>query len=177
MWNHLLCPTLFIKTPYFCVGDLGSIPGFGRSHGEGKGYSLQYSGLGNSMDCIVHGVAKSQTWLSDFQFSPSFLLLIKHHALAYSHFSVLFFSWMSSVRVEFHCTKTVQFASEGYFISPSVQWGGGEWKVLVSQLCETLYYVSINYWVFWVKMLPQWLSSKASACNAGDVGDVGLFPA
>ena len=42
------------------VGDLGSIPGLGRSPGEGKGYPLQYSGLENSMDCIVHGVTKSQ---------------------------------------------------------------------------------------------------------------------
>ena len=37
------------------VGDLGSIPGLGRSPGEGKGYPLQYSGLENSMDYIVHG--------------------------------------------------------------------------------------------------------------------------
>ena len=42
-------------------GDLGSIPGFGRSPGEVNGYPLQYSGLENSVDCIVHGVAKSQT--------------------------------------------------------------------------------------------------------------------
>ena len=41
-------------------GDLGSVPGLGRSPGEGKGYPLQYSGLENSMDCIVHGFAKSQ---------------------------------------------------------------------------------------------------------------------
>ena len=41
--------------------DLGSIPGLGRSPGEGKGYPLQYSGLENSMDCIVYVVAKSQT--------------------------------------------------------------------------------------------------------------------
>ena len=46
------------------VGDLGLIPGLGRSPGEGHGYPLQYSGLENSMDCIVHGVAKSQTPLS-----------------------------------------------------------------------------------------------------------------
>ena len=46
-------------------GDLGSIPELGRSPGEGKGYPLQYSGLENSMDRIVHGVAKSQTRLSD----------------------------------------------------------------------------------------------------------------
>ena len=48
------------------VGDLGSIPGLGRPPGEGKGNPLQYSGLENSMDCIVHAVAKSQTRLSDF---------------------------------------------------------------------------------------------------------------
>ena len=45
---------------------MGSIPGSGRSPGEGKGYTLRYSGMENSMNCIVRGVAKSQTWLSDF---------------------------------------------------------------------------------------------------------------
>ena len=40
------------------TGDLGSISGLGRFPGEGKGYPLQYSGLENSMDCIVHWVAK-----------------------------------------------------------------------------------------------------------------------
>ena len=48
------------------AGDLGSIPGLGRSPGEGKGYPVQYSGLENSMDYIVHGVTKSRTRLSDF---------------------------------------------------------------------------------------------------------------
>ena len=48
--------------------DLGSNPGLGRSSGEAKGYPLQYSGLENSMHCIVHGVAKSQTRLSHFHF-------------------------------------------------------------------------------------------------------------
>ena len=43
------------------VGDLCLIPGLGRSSGEWNGYPLQYSGLENSMDCIVHGVAKSRT--------------------------------------------------------------------------------------------------------------------
>ena len=50
------------------VGDLGATSGLGRSPGEGKGYPLQYSGLENSMDCIVHGFAKSQTQLSIFHF-------------------------------------------------------------------------------------------------------------
>ena len=47
-----------------------SVPGLGRSSGERKGYPLQYAGLENSMDSIVHGVAKSWTQLSDFHFHP-----------------------------------------------------------------------------------------------------------
>ena len=50
------------------AGDLGATSGLGRSLWEGKGYPLQYSGLENSVDCIVHGFAKSQTRLSIFQF-------------------------------------------------------------------------------------------------------------
>ena len=50
------------------VGDLGLIPGLGRSPGEEKGYPLQYSGLENSMDYIVHGV----TQLSHFHFQRIF---------------------------------------------------------------------------------------------------------
>ena len=50
------------------VGDLGSVPELGISSGEGKGYPRQYSDLENSMDCIVCGVAKSLTQLSDLQF-------------------------------------------------------------------------------------------------------------
>ena len=49
------------------AGDLGSIPGLGRSPGEGKGYPLQYCVLENSMNCMVHGVAKSRTQLSNIQ--------------------------------------------------------------------------------------------------------------
>ena len=50
------------------VGDQVLVPGLGRSPGERKSYPLQYSGLENSMDCIVRGVAKSQTQWSDFHF-------------------------------------------------------------------------------------------------------------
>ena len=50
------------------VRDPSLIPGSGRSPGEGISHPLQYSGLENSMDCIVHGIAKSQTQLSDFHF-------------------------------------------------------------------------------------------------------------
>ena len=50
------------------AGDLCSIPGLGRSLREGKGYLLQYPGLENSMDYIIHGVPKSWARLSDFHF-------------------------------------------------------------------------------------------------------------
>ena len=49
------------KASAYNAGDPGSIPGLGRSPGAGNGYSLQYSGLENSMDCVVHGVAESDT--------------------------------------------------------------------------------------------------------------------
>ena len=52
-------------------GDPSSIPGSGRSLGEGKGYPLQYSGLENSMDYIVRGLANSWTQLSNFHYHQS----------------------------------------------------------------------------------------------------------
>ena len=52
---------LVVKNPAANAGDLGSIPELERSSEEGKSYPLQYSGLENSMDCAVHGVAKSRT--------------------------------------------------------------------------------------------------------------------
>ena len=68
------------------AGDLGSIPGSGRSPGEGNGNPLQYSCLENPMDggawwATVHGVAKSQTRLSDFTFTFTFMLYCKESLL------------------------------------------------------------------------------------------------
>ena len=65
------------------VGDLDSIPGLGRSPGERNRYPLHYSGLENSMNCIVDRVTKSWTWLSSFQFHFSWS--------TYCHFS--FHNW------------------------------------------------------------------------------------
>ena len=65
------------KNPPANAGDLGSILGLGRSPGEGKGYPLQYSGLESSMDCIVHGITKSRTRLSDFHFYFLYLYIFK----------------------------------------------------------------------------------------------------
>ena len=78
MYFERVCRLLFVLDPDSSVGkesahkagDLGSIPVLGRSPGEGKGYPFQYSGLENAIDCIVHGVAKSQTTLSNFHFHP-----------------------------------------------------------------------------------------------------------
>ena len=53
------------------IGDPSSIPGLERSPGEGNGYPLQYSGLKNSMDCIVHEVINSRTWLNNFHTDPN----------------------------------------------------------------------------------------------------------
>ena len=79
----LLWVVQMVKNLSANAGDLGSIPGLGRSPGEGDGCPLQYSGLENSMDRIVHGVTKSQTRLSDFHFSclcPNLLLLSGHQS-------------------------------------------------------------------------------------------------
>ena len=76
-WRRDRLPTpVFLDFPCGAAGkectynveDLGSIPGLGGSPGEGKDYPVQYSGLENSIDCIVHGVGKSQTQLGDFQY-------------------------------------------------------------------------------------------------------------
>ena len=71
-WASLVAQT--VKSLPGVLGDLGSIPGLGRSLGEGNGNPLQYSCLENPTDrgmwqATVHGVAKSQTGLSDFTFS------------------------------------------------------------------------------------------------------------
>ena len=82
-WASLVAQ--LVKESTCNVGHLGLIPGLGRSPGEGKGYSLQYSGLETSTDCVVLGVAKSQTRLSDFDFSLKFpvsgIFLPRSHCL------------------------------------------------------------------------------------------------
>ena len=81
------------------VGDLGSIPGSGRSPGEGNGNSLQYSGLEDPMDgaawwATLHGVSKSRTWLRDQHFH----FLMNEHIQGLGHWSTSFFSCHLCVR-------------------------------------------------------------------------------
>ena len=79
-----LASPLFFFSPHFSggsagkeftcnprLGNLGLIPWVGRFPGEGNGYPRQYSGLENSMNCIVPEVAKTWTQLSDFHFPCS----------------------------------------------------------------------------------------------------------
>ena len=99
-WRRDRLPTqVFLGSPCGSPGkksawkarDLGSIPGLGRSPGEGKGCPFRYSGLENSMDCIIHGVSKSLTGLSGFHFhfshlSMDYILLVRETII-----SILFF--------------------------------------------------------------------------------------
>ena len=71
MLNRGYCENTWASLVAQLVKNLGSIPGLGRSPREGNGYPLQYSGLKNSVDCIVHGVSKSRTRLSDFHFTEN----------------------------------------------------------------------------------------------------------
>ena len=91
------------------AGDLSSISGSGRSAGEGKGYPLQYSGLENSMDCIVHGVTKSWTWLSDFHFhiiwSILFSAYLTVHFSGTKHIHIVVKLPPSSISQIFHLPK------------------------------------------------------------------------
>ena len=102
MWTLLCVPFLDLGFPRGSAGEestcsagnLGSIPGLGRSSGEEKGCSLQYSGLENSMDHIVHGIVKSQTRLSDFHFPWSHFTLCSSLPPRINHspeFDIFFF--------------------------------------------------------------------------------------
>ena len=77
------------------AGDLGSIPGLGKTPGEGKDQPLQYSGLENSMDCIIHRVTKSQTQQSNFYLS-NFHFVGKVMALLFNMLSRLVITFLSS---------------------------------------------------------------------------------
>ena len=74
-------------------------PGWEDLPGEGKGYPFQYPGLENSMDCTVHGVAKSRTRLSDFFHFISNLGHIKHFFLEAGNYSTSRVSFKSVRRI------------------------------------------------------------------------------
>ena len=71
-------------------GDVGSIPGLGRFRGEGNSYPLQYSGLENSMDFIVHGVAESDRQPLSLSCMYLFFNL---QVIMYTHIHIFRFLW------------------------------------------------------------------------------------
>ena len=125
------------KASAYNMGDPGSIPGSGRSPGEGNGNPLQYSCLENPMDAgawlaTVHGVAKSRTWLSDFTITitidiyvPFAIFLIFGVGCVDLFSSVLFLDCISPFNI---CCKaglvvlnSLNFClSEKLFVSPSI---------------------------------------------------------
>ena len=96
------------------AGNLGSIPGWGISPGEGKGYPLQYSGLENFMDCIAHGFAKSLKRLSDFHF----------HLLSHSWMCTLSYSVCLSLCEPIGCSPP------GYYVHAISQARILEWVAI-----------------------------------------------
>ena len=99
-----LCLVAFGKASVYNVGDPGSIPGLGRSPGEGNGNPLQYYCLENPMDrgawkATVHGVAKSRTWLSDFTFTFTLVAFKQMLVLTLNFFQVQHCSVQSSCSV------------------------------------------------------------------------------
>ena len=111
-WDHCgfrVGPTCSAGKESVCnAGDLGSIPGLGRSPGEGNSYPLQYSGLENSMDCIVHGVANSQTPLSDFHFH------FIEECLSFNYFPKSNRGWMIESRISKPSPTTIIKLSEDH---------------------------------------------------------------
>ena len=100
-----------VKNPPAKAGDLGSVPGLGRSPEEGKGYPLQYSGLENSMDYIVHRVTKSWTQLSDFHFHyPYERVIIKWNNACARY--ILYIQQMANIRSDFEMIEVVDRVDE-----------------------------------------------------------------
>ena len=84
------------------VGDLNLIPGVERPPGEGNGYPLRYSGMENSMDCIVHRVTKSRTRLSSFHFhlgSKPFICLLYIFYWVSPFIYVFIFAFVTGIQI------------------------------------------------------------------------------
>ena len=118
-----------VKVSACNAGDLGLIPGSGRSPGEGNGNPFQYSCLENPMDggawwATVHGVAKSRTWLSDFTFTFTLKYDVEH----------LFIYFFLSVHLL--CEMSVQIFCQ---LKKKKNWAVFSWSLKTS-----LYILDIN---------------------------------
>ena len=121
---------------------LDLISGLGRSPGEGKGHSLQYSGFENFMDCIVPGVTKSRARLSDFHFHHEWMLnFIKCFS---------FLSWDDHVVSVFSFVDVVYNIDWFACAEPSL-WSWDESKLVMMYdffLCTVGFGLLISCWEF-----------------------------
>ena len=101
------------------AGDLSSIPGLGRSPAEGNSYPLQYSGLENSMDYMVHGVTKSWTQLCNFHFH---FLLASLVAQRLKHLPPMWDTWVRSLGREDPLEKEMAIPSS--ILAREIPWTG-----------------------------------------------------
>ena len=113
------------------AGELGLIPGLGRSPEEGKGYPFQYSGLENSMNCIVHGVTKSRTWLSDFHFPLLFTFnCLLHQSIHGNGFSSLrpHYPHQTAIRKGYTVGLILQY-HHSILGPPTCDWPCAQWLI------------------------------------------------
>ena len=94
------------------AGDLGSIPELGRSPGEGKGYPLQYSGRETSMDCIIHGITKTWTRLSNFYWVSPCLYTYIHFdnvkILSYKFIQCAYKFWFDIIITKYYILNLIK---------------------------------------------------------------------
>ena len=176
------------------VGNLGSIPGLGRSPGEGNGYLLQYSGLENSMDCRVHGVAKSQTQLSKFHFHMIVGLAILQFEGQTSRLEAQGRAELATW-VQRQPGGRILSSRTAFFFSHGLQLIGWVPPILQRVKCFIKCSLALNANLIWkissqghldcclTKYLSTVVESFAGGSvlknlptNAGDTGDVGSFP-
>ena len=133
------------------AGDPSSTPGLGRSNGEGIGYPLQYSGLENTMDYIVHGVAKSWTWMSDFYMDLTFQISMQCCSL--QHWTLLPSPVTSTTGYCFYFGSVSSFFLELFlYSSPVAYWaptdlGSSSFSVL--SFCLFILFMGFSRQEYW----------------------------
>ena len=140
------------------AGDLGFIHGLGKSPGEEKDYPLQYSGLENSMDGIVHGVPKSRTRLIDFHFPPlilNFAPLCNGLPLGWVNLPTFFYgdfdlSLLFSPRDQTAALACAKIHTGGPY---SISWMNG--SNLLPVHSNHVYLCYITYYIAWISSWKQ----------------------
>ena len=171
-WRRGNLPTpVFLGFPYgsadkgyaCSAGDLGSIPGLGRSPGKGKGYLLQYSDLENSMDCIVHRIAKIQTWLSDLNLFPSAKQSAPRARLSHKRNMSCIHCQHQSCGQRICPGRVTGHNAEFQIPSPR---NGRLWEIVYKQPSKMFTSSFLNLWIcYLVCHVPGDSDGKESACN------------